>query len=58
MICPNCGSETYVVDSRPDEAFIKRRRGCVSCKYRFNTVEIDMDLYETLVRMKEKENQE
>tara|TARA_B100000925_G_C21922319_1_gene436429 strand:- start:457 stop:960 length:504 start_codon:yes stop_codon:yes gene_type:complete len=42
MRCPFCGSaETKVIDSRLDEESysIKRRRECISCQSRFNTLE-------------------
>ena len=41
MKCPICGNEkTQVVDSRPTEnASIRRRRECLSCKHRFTTYE-------------------
>lgn len=41
MKCPICGFEkTQVVDSRPTEnASIRRRRECLSCKHRFTTYE-------------------
>jgi len=41
MKCPICGFEkTQVLDSRPTEnASIRRRRECVSCKHRFTTYE-------------------
>tara|TARA_Y100000768_G_scaffold171855_1_gene128589 strand:+ start:126 stop:629 length:504 start_codon:yes stop_codon:yes gene_type:complete len=42
MRCPFCGSaETKVIDSRLDEESysIKRRRECVNCQSRFNTLE-------------------
>lgn len=41
MKCPICGNEkTQVVDSRPTEnASIRRRRECPSCKHRFTTYE-------------------
>lgn len=44
MICPNCGGETEVVDSRPrnDNTIVWRRRRCISCKHRFHTVERDI----------------
>ena len=41
MKCPNCGFvETKVIDSRPMENKIRRRRGCTECGYRFTTFEI------------------
>ena len=40
MKCPYCGSEeSRVVDSRPAEDSIRRRRECESCKRRFTTYE-------------------
>ena len=47
MVCPECGYNTYIIDTRirPDET-IRRRRQCVECKYRFTTVEVPMDKYE------------
>ena len=42
MRCPFCGSaETKVIDSRfnEDSYSIKRRRECLECKSRFNTLE-------------------
>ena len=43
MKCPVCGyPESRVVDSRPSNDFtnIRRRRECMSCRYRFTTYEI------------------
>lgn len=55
MTCPKCSNEkTKVIDSRADEDSIERRRECLTCGYRFNTVEIDKDLYERLVRHNDK----
>ena len=40
MKCPYCGSpESKVVDSRPAESRIKRRRECLGCEKRFTTYE-------------------
>ncbi|MDE6775413.1 MAG: transcriptional regulator NrdR [Ruminococcus sp.] len=40
MICPFCGfSESKVIDSRPKDDRIKRRRECVKCGSRFTTFE-------------------
>ena len=42
MKCPFCGHEdTQVKDSRPneDDTAIRRRRACVGCNQRFNTIE-------------------
>lgn len=41
MKCPECGFEdSKVVDSRPTENKIRRRRECLQCKARFTTYEI------------------
>ncbi|MBQ8434974.1 MAG: transcriptional repressor NrdR [Oscillospiraceae bacterium] len=40
MKCPSCGfEETKVIDSRPMENKIRRRRGCAECGHRFTTFE-------------------
>lgn len=54
MTCPKCGENTKVVDSRVEEDSVWRRRECQGCGYRFNTTEIDMDMYERLVRQSDK----
>ena len=48
MNCPICYGQTHVIDSRPNEDSIRRRRECLECKHRFSTVEIDTDYYEKL----------
>ena len=41
MKCPECGfDESKVIDSRPTDGKIRRRRECLSCKYRFTTYEV------------------
>lgn len=50
MDCPVCGGETIVADSRGAGDQIKRRRRCLACGYRFNTIELDMDQYERMIR--------
>lgn len=40
MLCPECKkSETSVLDSRNEKRFVRRRRECLRCKYRFTTYE-------------------
>lgn len=40
MLCPECKkSDTQVLDSRGEERFIRRRRECLRCHYRFTTYE-------------------
>ncbi len=41
MRCPFCGEkDTRVLDSRPSEMKIRRRRECESCQKRFTTYEV------------------
>jgi len=40
MLCPECKkSDTEVLDSRSEEKFVRRRRECLRCKFRFTTYE-------------------
>jgi transcriptional repressor NrdR len=40
MNCPSCGfKENKVIDTRPEDTAIRRRRECLSCHYRFTTFE-------------------
>jgi len=50
MICPVCGEKTMVIYSGGDVDCVNRRRQCVECGYRFNTIEIDKDIYDRVVR--------
>lgn len=50
MTCPKCNGKTKTIDSRADEDSVSRRRECLSCGYRFSTVEIDADLYERMAK--------
>ena len=45
MNCPLCEHETKVIDSRPDSESVHRRRRCLNCGYRFNTIELDADIH-------------
>lgn len=52
MKCPKCSSDhVIVVDSRPVDGGIKRRRACLDCGYRHNTYEILEDSLLGLKRM-------
>lgn len=50
MTCPICGGETHIINSRPSEDSVRRRRECTECKHRFSTVEIDSDYYAFLTK--------
>lgn len=39
MKCPMCEGATSVVDSRPFDDYIYRRRACDACEFRFQTRE-------------------
>lgn len=48
MDCPLCRGATKVVDSRRDDDGVRRRRECLECGYRFNTMEFDYDQYQQM----------
>lgn len=50
MTCPKCCSKTKIWDSRQQDDAKRRRRECLSCGYRFITIEIDEDLYERMIK--------
>lgn len=40
MLCPACKkSDTKVIESRDEDQFVRRRRECLSCFFRFTTYE-------------------
>lgn len=41
MYCPKCDGQTKVINSREaeHENAVKRRHECLSCGYRYNTIE-------------------
>lgn len=41
MICPKCGKNTRVVESRKHEYGTRRRRKCSSCINKFSTIEVE-----------------
>jgi len=43
MICPKCGGEVQVVDSRHNAETVVRRRRCKICKHIFYTQETITD---------------
>lgn len=45
MRCPECGCiDSKVIDSRPSENKVRRRRECAKCGFRFTTYEIIEDI--------------
>lgn len=39
MRCPNCKSESQVIDTREADNGVRRRRACLNCQQRFTTYE-------------------
>lgn len=58
LVCDKCKGANYTaIDSRNDGvkgSYIKRRRKCLDCGYRFTTVEISKDEY---LKLKERAEQ-
>lgn len=52
MNCTVCGSESKVIDSRPHGLYWKRRRVCVTCGLRWNTVEVTENMAESLIKVR------
>ena len=48
QVCPQCGADTYVVDTRPYLDGIRRRRECKECGYRYSTLEYNIEYIEAL----------
>lgn len=40
MKCVKCGADTSVLNSRPHNATLRRRRECKKCKHRMSTIEV------------------
>ena len=61
MICPECGGNTRVPNVRTyqdelrDIIYTQRRRECLECKHRFNTIEITQDVWEAYTTEEEAE---
>ena len=54
MQCPKCGHDTKVIDSQREPTKVKRRRKCLKCDERFNTVEVSGDDFEAWSRNAER----
>lgn len=58
MICPQCKEKTHVLETRVLKGHrkhaLKRRRECLSCGHRYNTVEMDGDVFEEWKAVKRK----
>lgn len=41
--CPECGSNSNVIDTRPSHNRLRRRRTCQGHQHRFSTIEVPLD---------------
>lgn len=48
MTCPKCNGETKTYYTVKEDDCTSRIHECLQCGHRFNTVEIDADLYASL----------
>lgn len=58
MNCPKCDSDTKVYDSRGGAWCIRRKRECLNCKRRFNTIEIKSKDYVELIKNQKSNDEE
>lgn len=48
MNCPKCNGKSNTYYTSKEKDCVNRIHECIDCGYRFNTVEIDADLYASL----------
>ncbi len=51
-MCPKCGVDGFVIDTRIEGDIIRRRRKCENCGHRWTSVEIDKIEYIKLLRLR------
>lgn len=56
MTCPKCNAKARVIETRCEDDYVRRRRVCSECNYRFFTVEVDEDYYERLANADDKKH--
>lgn len=49
-MCPQCGCDSKVYESREQDVYIQRRRQCQACGHKWKSCEITMEEYEALKR--------
>ena len=54
MICPKCGGQSKVIESRETKNGKRRREECVLCHHRFSTLVIMKEEYKRLVESEKK----
>jgi transcriptional regulator NrdR family protein len=53
-MCPKCGEDSAVLDSREtDRSVVRRRRECRACATRWTTYELSAEEYEALQRVQQ-----
>lgn len=53
MICPKCNNDqTKCKDSRYKDGTVYRRRTCLACGYKFTTIEVSLETYNELQKVK------
>jgi transcriptional regulator NrdR family protein len=50
-LCPQCGSDSKVIDTRPSYKVLRRRRHCIINGHKFSTHEVSADSPERLDAM-------
>lgn len=50
-LCPDCGEDTKVTDTRPSYSRLRRRRVCSDKSHKFSTVEVPLDAPEKIVEL-------
>jgi transcriptional regulator NrdR family protein len=54
LLCPRCSAvRNYVKDSRPNHFGVRRRRVCMTCKYRWTTYEVPAEECDDVFKMNE-----
>ena len=54
MNCIKCGAKSRVYESRPEGETMMRRRECLSCKTRYQTIEVLRPIKQVLKKKPEK----
>lgn len=53
MVCPKCNSNNVMtIDSRRHEQTTRRRKLCADCGERWSTLEVSMEEYKSLMKIK------
>jgi hypothetical protein len=48
-LCPDCGTDTRVLETRPSYNRLRRRRTCLSSDHKFSTVEVPLTAPEEIL---------